>query len=88
MLFAVTHDISDTATFWSRAEASLPNLPAGIKIHSVMPNAVGDKAVCVWEAEDLDAMKAYLEDKTGDVSKNTYLVINERNGMNIPGKAA
>jgi hypothetical protein len=88
MLFAVTHDISDTAAFWSRAEASLPNLPEGIKIHAVMPDAKGAKAICVWEAESLAAITAYLEDKTGDVAKNTYLVINEANGLNIPGKKA
>lgn len=85
MLFAVNHDIHDPAAFWARAKESLPNLPPGIKVHAVMPNEAMNHAVCVWEAESLPAMQAYLEGKTGDVARNTYLLIHEANGMGIPG---
>ncbi len=84
MYFAVKHNISNPGEFWSRAQASLPNLPEGIKIHSVLPNATMNEAVCLWEANNLEQMQEYLEGKTGDVSKNDYLVVNEANAMGLP----
>lgn len=84
MFFAIKHTISNPPEFWSRAQASLPNLPAGIKIHSVLPNAEMNEAVCLWEANSHEQMRDYLEGKTGDVSKNEYLVVNETNAMGLP----
>ena len=85
MFFAVNHNISDPGQFWSRAQESLPNLPDGIKVHGVYPNADMNEAVCIWEADSLEQITDYLEGKTGDVSNNTYLVINEGNAMGLPG---
>ncbi len=84
MFIAVKHTISNPAEFWSRAQASLPNLPAGIKIHSVMPNAAMDDAVCLWEANSLEQLNEYLEGKTGDVSHNHYIPVDEKNAMGLP----
>jgi hypothetical protein len=50
MIITVKHTISDSSQFWSRAQESLPNLPEGIKIHSVMPDESMSNAICVWEA--------------------------------------
>lgn len=84
MFFAVKHSISNPGVFWARAQESLPNLPEGIKVHQVFPNAAGDEAVCLWEAESLEAIRDYLEGKTGDVSQNHYIIVNEANAMGLP----
>lgn len=84
MFFRVNHKISDPGQFWSRAQESLPNLPAGIKIHAVFPNETMDNATCVWEAESEAQIREYLEGKTGDVSHNDYMRINEANAMGLP----
>jgi hypothetical protein len=86
MYIAVKHTISNPGEFWSRAQASLPDLPEGIKIHSVLPNAEMNDAVCLWEANTLDQLKTYLEEKTGDVSANHYIPVNETNAMGLPVK--
>lgn len=84
MIIAIKHTISNPGEFWSRAEASLPHLPEGIKIHSVLPNQAGDDAVCIWEAKSLEQLSEYLEEKTGDVAHNHYIVVNEGNAMGLP----
>jgi hypothetical protein len=84
MYFRVNHTISDPAAFWSRAQESLPNLPAGIKIHNVFPNETMNLATCVWEAETEAQLREYLERKTGDVSNNDYMPINAANAMGLP----
>jgi hypothetical protein len=86
MIITVKHTISDPDQFWSRAQESLPNLPEGIKIHSVMPDDSMTNAICVWEANDVEHLKEYLEGKTGDVAHNDYMAVNEKAGMGIPGK--
>lgn len=85
MYFRVNHQISDPNTFWSRAEAALPNLPEGIKIHGVFPNETMDNATCIWEADSLNTIRDYLEENTGDVSHNDYMAINVKNAMGLPG---
>ena len=85
MKFRVNHTISNPQEFWGRAQKALPNLPEGIKIHVVLPNESMDKGTCVWEAESLEKIQAFLEEATGDVSKNDYMVINEANAMGLPG---
>lgn len=84
MYFRVNHTISDPATFWARAKESLPNLPAGIKIHAVFPNETMNLATCIWEGETEAQLREYLEGKTGDVSNNDYMLINAANAMGLP----
>lgn len=84
MLIVVNHKISDVAKFWESAKASLPNLPEGIKIHQVMPNADMNLATCLWEAPSIAIMREYLVAKVGTVSENTFMEVNEANAMGIP----
>lgn len=84
MYFRVNHTISNPSEFWARAQQSLPNLPAGIKIHAVFPNETMDLTTCVWEADSEKQIREYLEGKTGDVAKNDYMVINAANAMGLP----
>ncbi len=85
MIITVKHTINDPGQFWARAQESLPNLPEGIKIHSVMPEASMKNAICVWEANDVEHLRDYLEGKTGDVSHNEYMAVHEPAAMNVPG---
>ncbi len=85
MIIVVTHTISNPAEFWAAAQRELPNLPAGIKIHQVMPNKEGTLATCVWQGNDVAHLTAYLEEKTGAYAKNVYMAVEVANGMNVPG---
>ena len=83
MFITVKHTISNPGEFLSRSLASLPNLPDGIKIHSVLPNAAMNDAVCLWKAESPEQIKTCLESKTGDVSANHTIPVNEANAMGV-----
>jgi hypothetical protein len=85
MIIVVNHTISKPAEFWAAAQRELPRLPAGIKIHQVMPNHDGTRATCVWEGNDVAHLRAYLEAQTGAFSENDYMAVEVANGMNVPG---
>ncbi len=84
MKFRVNHTISNPTEFWGRAQKALPNLPEGIKVHVVLANESMDHGTCVWEAESLEKITAFLEAATGDVSKNEYMIIHEASAMGLP----
>ncbi len=84
MYFLVNHTISNPAEFWARAQASLPNLPDGIRVHGVYAQADATRAACLWEAGSEAQIREYLEGKTGDVSDNDYLVVDATKSMGLP----
>ncbi len=84
MLIVVHHKISDVPAFWKSAQESLPNLPAGIKIHQVLPSPDMATGVCLWEADSIDQLREYLNSKVGSISDNTYMEVNTANAMGLP----
>ena len=84
MLIVVTHRISNPAEFWGAAQRELPNLPKGIALVQSLPNAEGNQASCVWEAESVPALSTYLEPLTGQFAKNEYMAVDPSKAMNIP----
>lgn len=84
MYFVVQHRISNVAEFWAAAQRELPNLPAGIRVHAVFPNAAADEATCVWECGDEPTLRAYLEEQTGRFSANAYMAIDASRAMGLP----
>jgi hypothetical protein len=83
MHIAVIHQISDPEKFWGTAGES--ELPEGITLNSALPNADGSRAVCLWKAESVDAVKQLVEDTVGDVSSNEFFEINAENARGLPG---
>ena len=55
MYVVVQHTISEPAVFWNAAD---PNtLSPAIKLHHTFPTPDGTRAVCIWEAESVDAVR-------------------------------
>ncbi len=84
MFISVKHSISNPTEFWGIAQESLSSLPKGIKIHSSYPIADMTIAFCLWEADSVEQMKKYLEEKVGHVSKNEYYPIDEKFAIGLP----
>jgi hypothetical protein len=42
------------------------------------------KAVCVWEAENIDAVRAFLDEVFGDFSRNDYFEVNSGAAIGLP----
>jgi hypothetical protein len=86
MIIVVSHSISNPADFWASAQQSLPQLPEnGVqKVMQVMPNSDMTMATCVWEADNLETLDAYLRSKVQDWSTETYYELNTAAAMGVP----
>jgi hypothetical protein len=82
MHVVVIHRISDPEKFWGAASES--ELPEGVTLHSALPNDDGSRAVCLWEADSLDAVQQLVEDAVGDVSNNEFFEVNAQNAQGLP----
>jgi hypothetical protein len=85
MFIVVNHKISDPDIFWSAAQTSLPNLPeAGTKrVLNILPNKDMNECVCVWEADSIETLDAYLRSKVGSSSTETYYELDETHAMGL-----
>ncbi len=84
MFIVVQHQISNPQKFWAIAQEATSNLPAGLKVHSTLPNSDGTKAVCIWEAGEINAVKNAIESSVGQYSRNEYFSVEEKNAMGLP----
>jgi hypothetical protein len=81
MYIMVQHTITDPSTFWGSAE---PTPPGDIKLHHTFPTPDGTRAVCIWEAQSVDAVRDLLEPMIGSVSRNEYYPVENREGFARP----
>jgi hypothetical protein len=84
MYVMVQHYVSDPKTFWSDVRYSLPALPPYMKLHHCFPTPDGTHAVCVWEAESVRDVRAYLETYVGHVSRNLYFQVENAESIGEP----
>jgi hypothetical protein len=80
----VQHYVIDPAAFWSAVRHALPSLPESLRLHHCFPTPDGTHAVCVWEAEGIRDVKAFLETYVGHVSRNVYLPVENASGVASP----
>ena len=84
MYVVVNHEISDTSRFWATAQSAITGLPAGLKVIHTLPSPDGRKAVCVWEADSVDAVRNFLDPATTGMARNTYFESVNKEGMAMP----
>ena len=82
MHIVVEHRISDPAKFWDLAKSKTANLPKGLTLHKVLPNADGSRAVCLWEGKLVD-VKAFVDGATGHVSKNEFFEVDAKKAVGL-----
>lgn len=85
MYILVQHSISEPAKFWNVADLR-ENLPPEIKLHHTFPTPDGTRAVCIWEAESVNAVRDYLEPVVGTSSRNEYFTVENKEGFARPSK--
>jgi hypothetical protein len=85
MYVLVQHTISDPAKFWNMADPR-DNLPPKVKLHHTFPTPDGTRAVCIWEAESVNAVRDYLEPLVGKASRNEYFTVENKEGFVRPSK--
>ena len=84
MYVVVQHTISEPAAFWNAADPT--NLSPDVKLHHTFPTPDGTRAVCIWEAESVDAVRNLLEPMIGSISRNEYFPVENREGYARPSR--
>jgi hypothetical protein len=82
MHVVVIHQISDPEKFWGGGERERAAGGHNAPQRAAQPD--GTRAVCLWEAGSLDAVKQLVEDTVGDVSNNEFFEVNAQNAQGLP----
>ena len=85
MFVLVQHTISDPAKFWNSADPRA-HLPPTVKLPPSFPTPDGTRAACIWEAESTNAVRDYIEPLFGQVSRNEYFTVENKEGFARPSK--
>lgn len=86
MYVLVQHYISDAESFWAAVRSAVPALPPFLVLHHCFPTPDGTHAVCVWEADAVRDVKAFLETYVGHVSRNLYFAVENPAGIAVPSQ--
>lgn len=86
MYVLVQHYVSDVQTFWSAVRHALDSLPPFLVLHHCIPTPDGSHAVCVWEAESLRDVRAFLETYVGHAGRSLYFPVENASGIRTPSR--
>ena len=84
MYIIVNHYIKAPQNFWALVKDSANQIPPHLVFHSSFPSKDLMKAVCVWEAENIEAVRSYLDETFGDFSRNDYFEVHPGVAMGLP----
>lgn len=85
MYIIIEHEITNPA-FWEAVEKT--EIPSNLKLHQVLPNGEGTKAVCLWEAATPGEVREFVEETVGEFSNNTYFAVDVENASGLPATVA
>lgn len=85
MFIVVEHTITNPDYFFGLA-SRVAEAPSGVNALQFFPSVNKDRAVCLWEAKSVDALKGFLESLTAQSSRNTYYAVDSTIAMGLPGK--
>lgn len=84
MLVIAHHNISDPKEFWGAAKELTKNLPASLKLHSILPSKDQKTATCIWESNSVQEVQNFLDKSAGKSAKNFCYQLNEQEAMGLP----
>jgi hypothetical protein len=84
VFIVVQHDITNKDAFFGSAKDVVEGVPQGLKAVQFLPSTDSAKAVCLWEAQSVEAVKNYLEPKIGETARNTYYGVDNKGAMGLP----
>jgi hypothetical protein len=84
MKVVAVHTITDPDRFFPAAQAGMQALPEGLRVDSLAPSTDGSKAVCVWQAESVDAVRSLVDETVGDASTNEFFEVDAANAIGLP----
>ena len=85
MYIVVEHTITNPDVFFGLAPR-VAEAPAGINALQFCPSVSKDRAVCLWEAKSVEALKGFLEPLSAQSSRNTYYTVDSTVAIGLPIK--
>ena len=85
MFIVVEHTITNPDVFFGLA-SRVAEAPSGINALQFFPSVSKDRAVCLWEANSVDALKGFLEPLSAQSSRNTYYTVDGTKAIGLPSK--
>jgi hypothetical protein len=85
MYVVVEHVITKPDVFFGLA-GKVGEAPPGINAIHFFPSTSKDRAVCLWEAKSVDALKGWLEPMAAQCSINKYYAVDSTKAMGLPIK--
>ena len=87
MYIIVEHEIEDNDAFQQAVREGMANLPSHLRVHQVLPAADAPRVVCLWEADGVEAVRAFLEPALASISRNTYMPVAADAAVGLPATA-
>ena len=87
MLVIAHHFVEKPEIFWSSAQETISAIPSGLKLHSVFPSQDLKTGTCVWEANSVQDVQQFLDDRFSQVAKNVCYEVKEDIAIGLPNKA-
>ena len=84
MYVIAQHKVKDPVAFFSDIPGVAMNAPPGVHGRQLCPSQDETAAVCLWEADSIDAVRAYLDGVTGDAAENTYFEVSKEHAFGLP----
>lgn len=81
----VDHTIVDLE-FWTIARSM--TIPEHLELHQIMPSSSQTRAVCLWQADSVDAVRDFIEPAVGHISRNGYFAVEAAHAVGLPTSAA
>jgi hypothetical protein len=85
MFIIADHFIKDADAFWSTVKAKMNEMPKELHLHAVYPSADMMRAVCVWDAENVETIDNFLTQTFGaDTVRNECYKVNTEVAIGLP----
>ena len=84
MYVIAKHRISDPEQFFSRTPEVAENAPSGTQLLQALPSQDRSEAVCLWEAESVDAVREYVDGQAEGIAENDYFEIDADQAIGLP----
>lgn len=88
MYVLVRHDVKDPDHFFADVPAVAQNAPPGVHPRMFCPGRDKTTALCLWQAESIGAVRAYLDGTTGPSALNTYFEVDAAASIGLPEAAS
>lgn len=83
MYIAVEHTITNQEEFFELVP-KVSEAPSGIKALQFFPSMDKKQAICLWEANSVNALKEFLEPLTAKSSRNIYFLVDNKKSIGLP----